>query len=161
MKITEKLKILLITVIGLITIGSVQSQELTDRHRILNFTVSYESAEIQEKTKTELYNLVIRADNTYIPNAIRIYIRIIDPTTGKNILVKTVEKEVFKGELLNYDVAFKMAELYENEVRLNLGPFEKGEYEVFLKIKDEKGNMYFDRKKIILYGSNTQTLMSD
>ncbi len=148
MKVSAYTKPLIITVICLFTIGLIQGQEKTIRHKPLNFTVSYEP--IKSKTKGELYNIVIRADGKAIKKTERVYVRIIDPSTGENLFVRAINMDIQEGKVSISDSRFKMAEMNKKELRLNFGSFKKGSYEVFIKIKDKKRNMYFNRKKITL-----------
>ncbi len=148
MKVSAYTKPLIITVICLFTIGLIQGQEKTIRHKPLNFTVSYEP--IKSKTKGELYNIVIRADGKAIKKAERVYVRISDPKTEESHFLKALNKDVLKGEKANKDKSFKKIKEEKNKIKLNFGPFKEGEYNIYIKIKDGKKDAYFKQRTIII-----------
>ena len=157
MKSSTQIQALTLIVFNLLAITIGKGQDNIDRQKYLNFTVSYALADSKEKDRTDLYDIIIRADRKSISDVQRIYIRIIDPTTGENIFVRAIDNNTLEGKATISDAAINTAEIYDKELRLNFGPFKKGTYEVFVKIKDAKRNMYFNRKKIVL-GNKISTL---
>ncbi len=127
-----------------------QAQKNSDQQLKLSFTVSSEMREDKTETNEDIFNLIITADRKSINNAERLYIRVIDPETERNIYVKAINKEVLKGAKANSDESFKKIQADRDKVLLNFGPFEKGTYYVYIKIKDDADNVYFSRQKITL-----------
>jgi hypothetical protein len=64
--------------------------------------------------------------------------------------VRAINNEVLDRTIANTDDSFKMVDLNKDQLRLNFGPFNKGDYDVFLKVKDDQGEKYFNRKRITL-----------
>ncbi len=127
-----------------------QAQKNADRQKKLSFTVNSEKVESKTKNKGDLFNLIVSADRKSIKKVERVYLRIIDPKTEENLLVKAIDKKELNGKKSKTDKTFKTKKMNKDNVLLNFGPFEKGEYDVYIKIKDGKDNVYFDRQKITL-----------
>lgn len=64
--------------------------------------------------------------------------------------INPVNNEVLESTIANTDDSFRMVDLNKEQLRLNFGPFNKGDYDVFLKVRDDKGEKYFNRKRITL-----------
>lgn len=127
-----------------------QAQKNEDRQKKLNFTVNSEQVESKTENKGDLFNLIVSADRKSIKKVEMVYVRIIDPKTEENLLVKALDKKALKGKKSNTDEAFKTIKKDKDKILLNFGPFEKGEYDVYIKIKNDKDKVYFDRQKITL-----------
>ena len=157
MKSLYKSRFLILTFLGILTTvhlqgqeSYVQDQEKFKEYKYLNVAVSYEIVKSSEKSSANEYNLVIRADGKSIKKMERIYIRIIDRKTNENVYVRAVNNEILERTVSITDESFKMVDLNKDQLRLNFGPFKKGDYDVFLKVKDDSGEKYFNRKQITL-----------
>lgn len=145
----------LIIIIGLIstTITSTfaQNQENAVRQRDLPFSLSTYKRDTILATDNDLVNLIISADTKKIADVERIYIRIIDPITEENIFVTTFDQEQITGrnaasESTKETTSFICKEYFS----IDVGTFKKGEYLVYVKVKDRKNNVYFNQQKVIV-----------
>jgi hypothetical protein len=131
--------------------ANAQIQENSLRQGELSFSISTYKTDTLSVGVKEAIHLIISASTKEITDVERIYIRVINPLTEENLLVKTIDRaQITDEKAVSENSLAASSYICKEYFSLDVGTFKKGEYVVYVKVKDRQNKVYFNRQKITI-----------